>query len=157
MRPSTYPARLLATSSFLGFVLFAAATAGAADPTDSRYPVTLTPSEALAQKAQMQTSLEALRRILGALATKDWAEVQKGVPDLGHASSAQKTVTTTVYKKMDAQFQEATTRVAAAAAAKDSDAVLRELGVTMGWCQSCHAALRQEVVPSEPEAASPGK
>lgn len=126
---------------------------------DSRYPVTLTPAEAWAQKQQMQATLTGLRQILAALAEKDFLAVERAVPALGHSTvaSAQQVVTTTVYRRMEAQFQESTVKVTAAARSKDEKAVLKELSATMGWCQSCHSALRQEVVPDAPEASPADK
>lgn len=147
--------RILTTIA-AGLVLVTAFSSAVAEQRaveDKRYPVTLTPSESLAQKAQMQQSLVALRQILAALAVKDFAEVERATVRLGHTGmpSAQQTVTTSVYRKMEAQFQEATGKVTVAARAADGDAVLRELSEVMGWCQSCHSALRQEVVPAEPD------
>lgn len=161
MRQSMSSISSLSLTAWTAALLLAAAVsahaAGSEPVKDSRYPVTLTPAEALAQKAQMQHSLESLRHILVSLAAKDYAAVEAGVPGLGHATSVQQAATTTVYKKMDADFQAATAKVTVAARAKDMDAVLRELGQSMSWCQACHAALRQEVVPGEPEQAAPGK
>lgn len=152
-----------AVSFLMMGLLLSVAVAGQAGESkageDSRYPVTLTPAEALAQKQQMQDSLAALRQILVALADKDYAAVEKAVPALGHSTvaSAQQVVTTTVYRKMETQFQESAAKIVAAARSRDESAVLRELGATTGWCQSCHAALRQEVVPAEPEQAPKAK
>lgn len=127
------------------------------DSRDSRYPVTVTPSEALAQKEKMRSSLVALRVMLGALAEKDFASVEKAVPDLGHGDFQQKAAPTAVYSKMDDEFRDSTKKVVAAAREHNTDAVLRELSAAMGWCQSCHAALRQEIVPSQPEDVPAGE
>lgn len=136
--------------------LLFAVCAGAAEPRpveDPRYPVTLTPAEALAQKAQMQKTLVALRDILAALPERRFDAIVKSAVDLGHRDQApvQQVVTTTVYRKMEKDFQDSVDKVVASARGGSVDGVLRDLSATMGWCQACHAALRQEVVPGAPE------
>lgn len=124
---------------------------------DNRYPVTLTPQEALQQKDQMRHSLVALRQILGALAKKDFSTVERSLRGLAHQDkpSAQQVVTTSVYRKLEAKFQADVEHIVAAARRQDMQAVLQELSDTMSSCQACHAALRQEVVPAEPDETPP--
>lgn len=126
-------------------------------PPDSRYPVTVTPSEALVQKEKMRSALVALRLMLGALAEKDYATVEKHVPELGHGDFEPTAVPTPVYQGLEGKFRESMQEVVDAARSHDTDAVLRQLSKTMAWCQSCHAALRQEVVPPKPDGAPAGK
>lgn len=118
---------------------------------DSRYPVPVTPEEALRQKAEMRDNLIALRLTLEALSKDDFPTVEKMLKLLRHHDSPapRPGLDTEVYRKLDAGFQGAVEKAAVAARARDTKAVLHELGATVAFCQSCHQALRQEPAAAE--------
>jgi hypothetical protein len=125
---------------------------------DGRYPVAVGPAEALRQKAEMRDTLVALRETLAGLAAKDFVAVEKSLRVLGHEGSAagRAGATTPVFRQLEEGFEASVDKAVAASRTLNSEAVLKELSAALGFCQSCHQALRQVVVPKpEPGETAP--
>lgn len=147
---------LLFTVLLLSLPAAALATDGPATaPTDGRYPVAVGPAEALRQKAEMRDTLVALRETLAGLAAKDFVAVEKSLRVLGHDGSAagRAGADTPVFRQLEEGFEASVDRAIAASRTLNSEGVLKELSGALGFCQSCHQALRQVVVP-KPEAGA---
>ena len=116
---------------------------------DARYPVQLTPEEAVRQKGEMRNNLVALRRTLAALADKDFVGVEDSVRRLAHEGplTARPGASTSIFRDLERGFERSVDKTLEAARSRDSDAVLRALGDTLAYCQSCHMAFRQAVEP----------
>ena len=125
--------------------------------TDSRYPVKVAPGEAVHQKEEMRRNLVALRNALDSLAESDFEGVENAVKRLGHPGPLAKRpgVSTGVFADLERQFERSVDASAAAAHSGNSKATLHALANTMGYCQSCHAAFRQNV--EAPAATEPEK
>lgn len=127
-------------------------------PTDGRFPVAVGPAEALRQKAEMRDTLVALRETLAGLGAKDFVAVEKSLRVLGHEGGAEGRAgaNTPVFRQLEEGFQASVGKAIAASQTLNSEAVLKELSAALGFCQSCHQALRQVVLPRpEPGEAAP--
>jgi len=115
--------------------------------TDSRFPVHVSPEAALRQKAEMRGNLAALRDTLVKLADKDFPGVESSLRKLAHEGSvAQRPgASTEVFRSLEADFEASVEKSVLAARSGNIETVLRSLGDTMGYCQSCHSAFHQSV------------
>jgi len=128
----------------------------AAPGPDSRYPVQVTPEEALRQKGEMRNNLAALRNTLSALADRDFAGVEVSLRKLAHEGpvAARPGVSTGVFRDLERGFEASVDKAIQATHNGDVDVVLRALSDTMGYCQSCHMAFRQ-AFEGKPGTATP--
>ncbi|MBI5505001.1 MAG: hypothetical protein HY899_09360 [Deltaproteobacteria bacterium] len=138
----------------MGIVLLAIPLSGqageqppAAQGPDSRYPVQVTPEEAVRQKGEMRNNLVALRNTLVALADKDFAAVEVSLRKLAHEGpvAARPGVSTTIFRDLERGFEGSVDKTVEAVRSHDVDVILRSLGDTMAYCQACHMAFRQSV------------
>jgi|GEM_PF-2221199 len=116
---------------------------------DPRFPVQVTPDEAVRQKGEMRNNLVALRTALSALADKDFAGVEVSLRKLAHEGpvAARPGVSTAKFRELEKGFEGSIDRTIEAVHTGDVAAVLRGLSDTMAFCQSCHMAFRQSVEP----------
>lgn len=114
---------------------------------DSRYPVQVTPEEALRQKGEMRNNLAVLRNTLAALADKDFAGVETSLRKLAHEGpvATRPGVSTTVFRDLEKGFEGSVDKAIQATHNADVTVVLRALSDTMGYCQACHMAFRQSL------------
>jgi len=132
-----------------------AATATTASPSpvamDQRKPVPLLAMMANHQKQNMRDHLEAVQEIVAAIATDDFAIVEKSAGRIGYSDQMGQMcehmgAAAPGFTEQAMAFHHTADRVAEAARARDRSRVLVELGATLQTCTSCHAEWRQEVV-----------
>jgi len=114
---------------------------------DVRYPVQVTPNEAVRQKDEMRGNLVALRHTLRALANKDFAAAEVSLGKLAHEGIEAKRpgVSTAIFRELERGFETSVDETIRAVRTQKVDVVLRSLSETMGFCQACHMAFRQAV------------
>lgn len=117
---------------------------------DARYPVQVTPEGAVRQKTEMRGNLVALRTTLSQLADKDFAGVETSLRKLGHTGPVAERpgASTKVFRDLEAGFEASVDKAVAAARSGNTETVLRALSETMGYCQSCHSAFREDLEPA---------
>lgn len=118
---------------------------------DSRRPVPLLPMMANHQKENMRDHLLAVQEIVAALATEDFAAVERAAGRIGYSEHMGQMCThmgagAPGFTDQALGFHRTADRIGAAARDRDRGRVLTELGATLQTCTSCHAAWRQEVV-----------
>ncbi|NUP11866.1 MAG: cytochrome c [Polyangiaceae bacterium] len=123
----------------------------ALDRMDARTPVPLLPMMANHQKENMRDHLFAVQEIIAALATDDFAAIERTAGRIGFSESMGKTCThmgagAPGFTEQAIGFHRAADRIAAAAREGDRTGVLTELNTTLKSCVSCHAAWKQQVV-----------
>jgi hypothetical protein len=118
---------------------------------DPRIPVPLLPMMANHQKQNMRDHLLAVQEMVTALATDDFAAVEKAAGRIGFseqmgAMCAHMGAGAPGFTDQALNFHHAADRIATAARARDRARVLTELGATLQTCTSCHATWKQLVV-----------
>ena len=129
----------------------AASAADALDRMDTRAPVPLLPMMANHQKQNMRDHLVAVQEIVAALATDDFAAVERAAGRIGFSEQMGQTCThmgagAPGFTEQALNFHHTADRISAAARDRDRARVLTELGATLQTCTSCHAAWKQQVV-----------
>ena len=121
------------------------------DELDARAPVPLLPMMANHQKQNMRGHLVAVQDIIAALATDDFAAVEKAAARIGF--SAQMGVQCTHmgagapgFTEQALAFHHTADRIGEAARARDKPRALTELSATLTACTHCHQAWKQQVV-----------
>jgi cytochrome c556 len=136
-----------------------AATASSAAPSatdaldrmDTRAPVPLLPMMANHQKQNMRDHLAAVQEIVAAIATDDFAGVERAAGRIGFSEQMGQMCThmgagAPGFTEQALDFHHTADRIGAAARDRDRARVLTELGATLQTCNSCHAAWKQQVV-----------
>lgn len=123
----------------------------ALDRMDEREPVPLLPMMALHQKENMRDHLVAVQEIVAALATDDFAGVEKAAGRIGFSDRMAQMCThmgagAPGFTEHALGFHRTADRIAEAARERDRARVLTELGATLATCTSCHAKWKQKVV-----------
>ena len=129
----------------------AASAADALDRMDTRAPVPLLPMMANHQKQNMRDHLVAVQEIVAAIATDDFAGVERAAGRIGFSEQMGQTCThmgagAPGFTEQALNFHHTADRISAAARDRDRARVLTELGATLQTCTSCHAAWKQQVV-----------
>jgi cytochrome c556 len=129
----------------------APAAADALDGLDQRAPVPLLPMMAHHQKQSMRDHLAAVQEIVAALATDDFAGVERAAGRIGFSEQMGRMCThmgagAPGFTEQALLFHHTADRISAAARERDRARVLSDLGATLRACVSCHAAWKQEVV-----------
>ncbi len=103
------------------------------------------------QKENMREHLLAVQEIVGALATEDYAAIEKAAGRIGfseemgqmcnHMGAGAPGFTTQALN-----FHHTADRIATAAREHDRTRVLTELGATLQTCNGCHATFKQQIV-----------
>jgi hypothetical protein len=140
-----------ATTSSAAAAPGAASAAEALDRMDTRAPVPLLPMMANHQKQNMRDHLVAVQEIVAAIATDDFASVERAARRIGFSEQMGQTCThmgagAPGFAERALDFHHTADRVSAAARDRDRIRVLTELGATLQTCTSCHAAWKQQVV-----------
>ncbi len=123
----------------------------ALDTMDGRAPVPLLPMMADHQKQNMRDHLVAVQEIVVAIATDDFAGVERAAGRIGFSEQMGQMCThmgagAPGFTEQALAFHRNADRIAAAARDRDRSAVLTELGSTLKTCTACHAAWKQQVV-----------
>jgi len=129
----------------------AASAADALDSMDTRAPVPLLPMMANHQKQNMRDHLVAVQEIVAAIASDDFAGVERAAGRIGFSEQMGQMCThmgagASGFTEQALTFHHTADRIAAAARDRDRGRVLTELGATLQTCTSCHAAWKQQVV-----------
>lgn len=118
---------------------------------DTRAPVPLLPMMANHQKQNMRDHLVAVQEIVAALATDDFAGVERAAGRIGFSEQMGQMCThmgagAPGFTEQALNFHHTADRISAAARDRDRARVMTELGATLQTCTSCHAAWKQQVV-----------
>lgn len=129
----------------------AGSAADALDRMDTRAPVPLLPMMANHQKQNMRDHLVAVQEIVAALATDDFAAVERAAGRIGFSEQMGQMCThmgagAPGFTEQALNFHHTADRISAAARDRDRARVMTELGATLQTCTSCHAAWKQQVV-----------
>ena len=129
---------------------------------DPRRPVPLQPMMAWHQKQNMQAHLEAIQRILDALAHEDWDAIGRASAPIESSPQMQQMCEhmgagAEGFTELALDFHQRADAIGEAARAHDAQAVLRATSSTLQACTSCHATYRQEVVDAETWMARTGQ
>lgn len=121
------------------------------DGLDGRTPVPLVPAMAHHQKQNMQDHLVAVQEIVTALASDDYAAIERSAGRIGFSEQMGQTCThmgagAPGFADLAIHFHHTADTIATAARQRDRDAVTRALGTTLAICTGCHATYRQSVV-----------
>ena len=114
------------------------------------------------QKQSMRDHLAAVQQIVLAVATKDFASVEKGAARIGYSEQTGQMCShmgagAPGFTEAALRFHHEADEIAEAARRQDSEAVLTSLGQTLSHCTGCHAQYKQHVVDeSEWSAAASG-
>ena len=128
-----------------------ASASNALDDMDGRTPVPLVPMMANHQKQNMRDHLLAVQEIVSALATKDFAAIQKSAARIGYSEQMGQMCThmgagAPGFTDAALEFHHTADTITDAAKKQDLDAVLAALNKTLATCTSCHAKFKQRVV-----------
>lgn len=123
----------------------------ALDRMDTRIPVPLLPMMANHQKQNMRDHLVAVQEIVAALATDDFAGVERAAGRIGFSEQMGQMCThmgagAPGFTEQALDFHHSADRISTAAQDRDRTRVLKELSATLQTCTSCHAAWKQQVV-----------
>lgn len=118
---------------------------------DSREPVPLQPMMAWHQKQNMLEHLEAVQRIIGAVAREDWGEVASASQLIESSPQMQQMCRhmgagADGFTELALEFHRRADQIGVAARGEDGTAVLKATSNTLQACTSCHAMYRQDVV-----------
>lgn len=139
--PTGSPAATALTSS----------AADALDAMDKRTAVPLLPMMAQHQKQNMRDHLLAVQEIVAALATDDYAAIEKSAARIGFSEKEAAACNhmgagAPAFIEQALAFHRTADGIGVAARAKDRTRVLTELGVTLKTCTACHETWKQQVV-----------
>jgi hypothetical protein len=118
---------------------------------DGRSPVPLLPTMANHQKENMRDHLVAVQEIVTAVASEDFAGVERAAGRIGFSQTMGRMCThmgagAPGFTEQALDFHHTADRIAEAARDRDRDRVLTELGATLQRCTGCHAMWKQEIV-----------
>lgn len=121
------------------------------DEMDTRIPVPLLPMMANHQKQNMRDHLLAVQEIVAALATDDFAGVERAAGRIGFSEQMGRMCThmgagAAGFTEQALGFHRTADRIGVAAQRRDRARVLTQLSATLQTCVSCHAAWKQQVV-----------
>jgi len=121
------------------------------DRLDARTPVPLLPMMANHQKQNMRDHLVAVQEIVAAVATSDFAAIEKSAGRIGYSEQMGAMCThmgagAPGFTEQALGFHKTADGIAAAAKKKDREGVLKALGETLSTCTSCHSKWKQHVV-----------
>jgi hypothetical protein len=121
------------------------------DATDTRTPVPLLPMMADHQKRNMRDHLLAVQEIVVALATDDFAAIERSVGRIGYSEQmgqmcAHMGAGAPGFTDKALEFHRTADTITEAARARDRARVLSALGATLQTCTGCHATFRQQIV-----------
>ena len=124
------------------------------DQLDSRKPVPLLPMMANHQKQNMREHLLGVQEIVTALATDDYAAVEKAVGRIGFSEQMGMMCThmgagAPGFTEQALAFHHTADGIAVAARAKDKTKVLTELSATLQTCTACHETWKQHLVDEQ--------
>ncbi len=131
----------------------------ALDVLDGRTPVPLLPMMAHHQKENMRDHLVAVQEIVGALAAKDFAAVEKAAARIGYSEQmghqcSHMGAGAPGFTEQALVFHRTADRIGEAARKQDEAGVLAALGATLSTCTGCHAGFKQQVVDDAGFAAA---
>ncbi len=140
-----------ATTSSASTASSAASAAEVLDRMDTRAPVPLLPMMANHQKQNMRDHLVAVQEIVAAIATEDFAGIERAAGRIGFSEQMGQMCThmgagAPGFTEQALNFHHTADRISAAARGRDRARVLTELGSTLQTCTSCHATWKQQVV-----------
>jgi hypothetical protein len=123
----------------------------ALDRLDTRVPVPLLPMMAIHQKQNMRDHLLAVQEIVVALATDDFAAIERSAGRIGFSEQMGRMCShmgagAPGFTEQALAFHHTADTIAAAAGRRDRVAVTQALGTTLQTCTGCHAVFRQSVV-----------
>ncbi len=126
------------------------------DRLDSRKPVPLLPAMAQHQKQNMRDHLAVVQEVVAAVATQDFAKAAQSAKRMGYSEAMGQMCEhmgsgAPGFTEQALAFHHSADRIAEAAVAKDSAAVLNALGETLAACTTCHASYKQKLVAALPE------
>ena len=129
----------------------ATAAVEALERMDGRTPVPLLPMMANHQKQNMRDHLVAVQEIVGAVARKDFAAVEKSAGRIGFSEQMGAMCThmgagAPGFTEQALNFHHTADEIGAAAKKRDADAVLAALNETLTTCTTCHQTFKQQVV-----------
>lgn len=118
---------------------------------DTRRPLPLLPMMANHQKANMRDHLVAVQEIASALASDDFAAVERATARIGFSESMGQMCShmgsgAPGFTEQALDFHRAADRISLAARDRDRARVLGELGSTLQRCTSCHQVWKQQIV-----------
>jgi cytochrome c556 len=118
---------------------------------DGRRPLPLLQMMADHQKSLMRDHLSAVQEIVTALASDDFAAVERAASRLGYTEEVGRMcrhlgTASPAFTQQALAFHHTADGVAAAARAQSRQRVLAELSTTLQACRACHAKWKQEVV-----------
>lgn len=125
--------------------------AAALDAMDGRRPVPLLPMMAHHQKQNMRDHLVVVQEISTAMATDDFAAVEKAAKRIGYSDQMAQMCNhmgmgAPGFSEQALAFHRTADGIVAAAKKKDREGVFAALGETLAQCTSCHATYKQKVV-----------
>jgi len=125
--------------------------ADALDRLDPRKPVPLLPMMANHQKQNMRDHLVAVREIVSALATADFAAVEKAAGRIGFSEQMGQMcghmgAGAPGFSEQAVEFHHTADQIVSAARDRDGTRVLGAFAATLETCTSCHASWKQQVV-----------
>ncbi len=135
---------------------------------DKRKPLPLLAMMADHQKQNMRDHLAAVQEIVAAIATDDYAAVEKSAGRIGYSDGMGQMcehmgAAAPGFTEQALAFHRTADRIAEAARARDRSKVLTELSATLQTCTACHAEWKQDVVDeptwrrlTTPELRAPG-
>jgi hypothetical protein len=99
----------------------------------------------------MRDHLVAVQEIVAALAAEDYAAIERSAGRIGFSEQMGQKCShmgagAPGFTEQAVAFHQTADRIADAARSQDREAVLTELGATLGTCTSCHATWKQQVV-----------
>jgi hypothetical protein len=123
----------------------------ALDRMDTRAPVPLLPMMAHHQKQNMRDHLVAVQEIVAALASDDFAGVERAAGRIGFSEQmgqmcAHMGAGAPGFTELALSFHHTADGISAAARERNPTKVMTELSATLQICTSCHAAWKQQVV-----------
>jgi hypothetical protein len=121
------------------------------DRMDTRTAVPMAPAMANHQKENMRDHLLAVQEIVAALASDDFAAVERAAARIGSSEEREQMcahmgAAAPGFTEQALAFHYAADRISIAARERDRGRILGELGATLETCTSCHSAWKQLVV-----------
>jgi hypothetical protein len=118
---------------------------------DVRTPLPMVPMMANHQKENMRDHLLAVQEIVLALASDDFAAIERAAERIGFSQETGQMCThmgaaATGFTEQALAFHHTADRIVIAARERDRARVLGQLGATLEACTSCHSSWKQQVV-----------
>jgi mono/diheme cytochrome c family protein len=103
------------------------------------------------QRENMRDHLAAIQEILAALASNNFADVERAAARIGYSEQMAQMCDhmgagAVGFTEMALQFHHTADTIATAAKKGDANAALKAVGTTLQSCVGCHAVYRQQVV-----------